>query len=330
MTTILHIEPDLVLAGVAKDAFEAFGFHGDYLIAASIRDAHNILTEASNDDPVDLIISDMELPDGSGLDMVRTIRADPTYAHVPIVMLSGDCDPATVDRAYVLGVNAYVSKRTRRRSLSDTMRALYAHWLEDGRLPSPTVTTRTRRYIAFAIDNLMRKATIYMTIADHLGPEDGELWMNLALRAGNMCNLLTFLSAQLDNHELPRELLDRAEAQQAKTRRQLDELEQQPVRTPGDAERYIRSVAGNVHVGVLDRVLAGLFPNSSMAITAFREIAANTLEEIAGWVAHHAIDPELRGHIANLRDEAARIRTSEVEPDVTDASEEEAFSGRSH
>jgi two-component system response regulator len=306
MTTILHVEDDPLLAETVKAVFEGLGFSGTYVIAMTVEHANRVLARDSAE--VDLILSDMHLPDGSGLDVVRAVRASPTRALVPIVILSGDTDASQVDYAYVLGANAYVGKTAPGRSVMETMSALYAHWLKDARLPSSTGVTRTYQYLMRGIRLRTRKAAIELQIAEQLGPSLGGFWMDLALREGNLANLLAFLAGQLGDRQLPPRLLDDAEAVQQELGRILDAIEREPVRTIDDAKRYMKAIVSNLRVSVRDRALAHLFPNRSMAMAALRDVAASAVEEMASWIESHISEPALRGQIPQLRADAARIR----------------------
>lgn len=309
MSTILHVEDDAALAETVKFYFEALGFHGAYVIANTLAAAGELL--ASNAVAVDLIIADMNLPDGSGLDLVRRVRANPERAHVPIVVLSGQVDREVVDEAYVLGANSYVSKGMRDRPISEIMNALYEHWLHDARLPSATPTSRTQQYLCRGVRLNARRASIDMQIAQQLGPELGEFWMNLALRSGNLSNILAFLAKRVDR-ELPHDLLEEGEQVQRRVDAVLDGVDHRPVMTLDDARRYMRRLVEDMRFEVADRVLAELFPNTSVATATLRRIAAATLDEMAAWIDTNASDAGLRRHIGELRGNAARLRASMV------------------
>lgn len=308
MTTILHVEDDETLAELVKETFAAFGFRGTYVIATSVNDARRKLEATRNGRTPDLVISDMNLPDGTGLDVVREIRSDPTLSHVPILILSGDVDPATVKRAYGLGANSYVSKGTRQRSISDVMRDLYSHWLKDAVLPATTAASRTREYISKAISVRSRKAAALMRLGEQLGAPDGEFWMDLALRECNVANLLAFLGRQLGKRELSPDLLKTAEAAQRAEADALAELEHAEVHSHPDVVRHMRVMIANIHAEVAARVIAELFPAAPVAMVAMREVAASALEEIAAWVEAHVSDADLRASVPVLRADATRIR----------------------
>jgi HD-like signal output (HDOD) protein/ActR/RegA family two-component response regulator len=58
--------------------------------------------------PADLVIADWNLPDGSGLELIRTVRQ--TSDDIPVLMISGRADRASILAAAHLGINGYVSK----------------------------------------------------------------------------------------------------------------------------------------------------------------------------------------------------------------------------
>src|SRR5680860_995250 len=58
--------------------------------------------------PADLVIADWNLPDGSGLDLIRTVRQ--TSGDIPVLMISGRADRDSILAAAHLGINGYVSK----------------------------------------------------------------------------------------------------------------------------------------------------------------------------------------------------------------------------
>jgi len=185
MTTILHVEDDLLLAEAVRATFEAFGFRGTNLMANSVGEAREILADVANHERIDLVISDMQLPDGTGLDVIRYLRSSPGREHIPILVLSGDVDSATVNRAYALGASAYLPKGTFAHPIDAVLQTLYEHWLKDVRLPTPSQLGRTREWIARGVSIQTRVANYIVGRVEHVDPSlpDVSLYMMLALRA---------------------------------------------------------------------------------------------------------------------------------------------------
>jgi CheY-like chemotaxis protein len=60
--------------------------------------------------PPDVAIVDVRMPGWDGLRTLRALRRHHTLARCPVMMLTGDADPATADAALRAGANDYVLK----------------------------------------------------------------------------------------------------------------------------------------------------------------------------------------------------------------------------
>ena len=100
---LLVDDHDLIRDGLRR----AFERAGDLVIvaeAASVKDA----TEALRSNDIDVLVTDLGLPDGRGLDLVRTARAaSATMGIVVLTMYSGD---EQVIGAMEAGASAFVTK----------------------------------------------------------------------------------------------------------------------------------------------------------------------------------------------------------------------------
>jgi diguanylate cyclase (GGDEF)-like protein/PAS domain S-box-containing protein len=89
------------------------------LIAARLRAEHVVIVQASNaadglrlasEQPPDLVLLDLDLPDASGLDVCRALQGDPKTSGIPVLFLTGTNDPAIKAAALDLGAIDYVTK----------------------------------------------------------------------------------------------------------------------------------------------------------------------------------------------------------------------------
>jgi CheY-like chemotaxis protein len=56
------------------------------------------------------IVTDLHLPQSDGFDLIRQLRAEPRFARLPILLISGDTDPLLPERALAIGADAFFPK----------------------------------------------------------------------------------------------------------------------------------------------------------------------------------------------------------------------------
>ncbi|MCA1664937.1 MAG: response regulator [Myxococcales bacterium] len=72
----------------------------------------------------DLIITDINMPDINGLELVRFIRDSETHKDTPLIIISTDGREADRDRGMKLGANAYLTKPFAPEQLLEIVRSL--------------------------------------------------------------------------------------------------------------------------------------------------------------------------------------------------------------
>jgi two-component system chemotaxis response regulator CheY len=77
-----------------------------------IHEAENgrLAMETASLQPLDLIISDYNMPEMDGLDLLRAVRGHPVARKVPFILLTGRGDRELVVKAAQAGVNNYLVK----------------------------------------------------------------------------------------------------------------------------------------------------------------------------------------------------------------------------
>ena len=66
--------------------------------------------ELANVQPLDLIISDFNMPEMDGIEFLRAVRGHPSARRVPFILVTGRGDRELVVKAAQLGANNYVVK----------------------------------------------------------------------------------------------------------------------------------------------------------------------------------------------------------------------------
>jgi CheY-like chemotaxis protein len=57
-----------------------------------------------------VVLLDLKMPKVDGLEVLRTVKADPALRTIPVVVLTSSAEESDLVRSYDLGVNAYVVK----------------------------------------------------------------------------------------------------------------------------------------------------------------------------------------------------------------------------
>ncbi len=59
---------------------------------------------------VDLILTDINMPDINGLELISFVRSNPNFEKTPVIVVSSEGSARDRDKAIALGANAYVTK----------------------------------------------------------------------------------------------------------------------------------------------------------------------------------------------------------------------------
>jgi DNA-binding response OmpR family regulator len=104
MSRILVAEDDADIAALIRHYLEKAGFTVD--LTESGRDVLPRLRRS----PVDAVILDVMLPGMDGFDVCRALRADPTTAAVPVIMLTAKAEESDRIVGLELGADDYITK----------------------------------------------------------------------------------------------------------------------------------------------------------------------------------------------------------------------------
>jgi len=77
----------------------------------------------------DLVLLDIVMPGGDGLQVLEFIRVRPELRPLPVIILTGNASPALKEEAYALGVNSFLEKPTKPEEIVELFRRLYSAWV---------------------------------------------------------------------------------------------------------------------------------------------------------------------------------------------------------
>jgi two-component system chemotaxis response regulator CheY len=76
---------------------------------------------------VDLILTDINMPDINGLELISYLRSNPNYRDVPVIIISTEGSQKDIDRGKLLGANDYLVKPVDISRLQDLVRQYLGH-----------------------------------------------------------------------------------------------------------------------------------------------------------------------------------------------------------
>ena len=110
--SILTIDDDpMVLTALTAMLIPAYNLR----IAKSAADAMALMEQQTPD----LILLDIEMPDISGFEFLHTIKKNPKYMNVPVVIVSGHRESKVVEHAVQSGASGMVAKPIVQQELCD-------------------------------------------------------------------------------------------------------------------------------------------------------------------------------------------------------------------
>lgn len=88
---------------------ETLGRKGyDTVGAANGKEALKILTDENQ--VIDLVLTDFNMPDGTGYDLLKKMKSLPATAKVPVIFLTTECNPDKMRLAKDAGLTAWIKK----------------------------------------------------------------------------------------------------------------------------------------------------------------------------------------------------------------------------
>jgi DNA-binding response OmpR family regulator len=117
-TRLLLVDDDARLTAMLSDYLSAAGF--EVAVAGSLAQARQALEGGLPE----LLVLDLMLPDGDGLDFCRSLRGEPRTRRLPVLMLSARGEPMDRILGLELGADDYLAKPFEPRELQARIKAL--------------------------------------------------------------------------------------------------------------------------------------------------------------------------------------------------------------
>ena len=132
-TRILIVDDMLTMRKLVKKVCAEIGF-ADVTEAADGALAWDVLNATTP--PIQLVISDWNMPNMSGLDFLKKVRADAKWAKLPFLLVTAEAEQKQVVEAVKAGVTNYVVKPFSADTLKEKLEAAYKKVTAAGAAPA--------------------------------------------------------------------------------------------------------------------------------------------------------------------------------------------------
>ena len=132
---ILLVEDDPAHAEIVRRNFEDYRMANRLLHVSDGQAALDYLNHQNGfSDPAtaprpDIILLDLRLPKVDGLEVLKIVKADPTFSSIPVVVLTTSGAEKDMVKAYALHANSYLVKPVDFANFTELMETFDFYWL---------------------------------------------------------------------------------------------------------------------------------------------------------------------------------------------------------
>ena len=106
MKTILVVEDYSYARNFICEKLQSKGYQT--VDAASVSEAYDVLSRETQ--AISLVLSDVDMPNSNGFDLLRTIKNDPALENIPFVFWTSESDTDKVRFANEVGLATFIQK----------------------------------------------------------------------------------------------------------------------------------------------------------------------------------------------------------------------------
>jgi len=130
---VLMVEDSSATGAVARKVVESR--NANFTVRTTGADGEFYLSGCSAQTIPDLLLLDLNLPDMSGVDLLRRIKADPKLRRIPTCIMAASATEGERGRAYDAGAASFIQVPISHTSLEALLGVVLDYWLNVVQLP---------------------------------------------------------------------------------------------------------------------------------------------------------------------------------------------------
>lgn len=83
-------------------------------------------------DKVSLIMTDLNMPYMDGMELIKTLKADPNLSEIPVLMVTTENDASEKERAFHFGADGYVVKPITGDAIAENIKSILKQMFSEG------------------------------------------------------------------------------------------------------------------------------------------------------------------------------------------------------
>jgi len=103
--TILIVDDEISMRGLLSMTLSNIGYN-----VVEANDGKDALIKLSSAGKVDLIISDLNMPNMDGIELIKALKLEPKYKFIPVVMLTTEGQESKKEEGRAAGAKAWIVK----------------------------------------------------------------------------------------------------------------------------------------------------------------------------------------------------------------------------
>jgi len=124
---ILVVDDSVGIRMAAKKVFQNLGF-----MQISVADDGTTALEQLKQEPFELVVADWNMPEMSGIELLKAMRADESLESIPFLLVTGDDNQDNIMDAIKAGISNYMTKPYDAKVLSEKIERIFAYQEESG------------------------------------------------------------------------------------------------------------------------------------------------------------------------------------------------------
>ena len=120
---ILVVDDFPTMRKIVKQVLKQLG----YSSIQECEDGAQALAVLKKDTSIQFVVSDWNMPNMTGIELLKNVRADPKLKHLPFLMITAEADKENIVEAVKSGVSNYIVKPFNAATMKEKMEKIFAN-----------------------------------------------------------------------------------------------------------------------------------------------------------------------------------------------------------